>query len=54
MATDIFDNELQELRRNRWERAFSEDENADDEEVCNLKATIVIEHIMQARLVKTR
>ena len=51
MATDIFDNELQELRKNRWERAFSGDEEADGEEVCNLKATIVIEHIMQARYV---
>jgi hypothetical protein len=44
LATDIFDKELNELRKNRWEKAFSEtvaDNNG-------LKATIVIEHIIQA------
>eukprot|EP00934_Nitzschia_sp_Nitz4_P007763 Nitzschia sp. Nitz4//scaffold37_size175936//118664//127302//NITZ4_002057-RA/size175936-augustus-gene-0.10-mRNA-1//1//CDS//3329549821//7753//frame0 len=43
MATDIFDKDLKAMRNNRWERAFSE--GIDDQ---NLKATIVIEHIIQA------
>jgi hypothetical protein len=45
LATDIFDKELNDSRKNRWERAFSDnpDENVDD-----LQATIVIEHIIQA------
>ena len=51
MATDIFDKELQDLRKNRWEKAFAADESTDCDEVVNLKATIVIEHIMQARSV---
>ncbi|KAL7557011.1 hypothetical protein ACA910_014228 [Epithemia clementina (nom. ined.)] len=49
MATDIFDKELGELRKNRWAKAFSTDNDGgydpDDE---HRKATIVIEHIMQA------
>eukprot|EP00980_Cylindrotheca_fusiformis_P026482 scaffold16265_cov115-Cylindrotheca_fusiformis.AAC.1 len=47
MATDIVDKELQALRKARWESAFAdtlvEDETSDD---C--KATIVIEHLIQA------
>jgi CheY-like chemotaxis protein len=43
LATDIFDKELNDLRKNRWDRAFG-----DDEVDHNLRATIVIEHIMQA------
>eukprot|EP00980_Cylindrotheca_fusiformis_P021046 scaffold8060_cov110-Cylindrotheca_fusiformis.AAC.4 len=47
MATDICDKELQALRRARWETAFADtllqDETGDD---C--KATIVIEHLIQA------
>eukprot|EP00980_Cylindrotheca_fusiformis_P005498 scaffold1170_cov122-Cylindrotheca_fusiformis.AAC.6 len=47
MATDIVDKELQALRKARWETAFSDtviqDESSDD---C--KATIVIEHLIQA------
>jgi len=52
MATDIVDKELGQLRKNRWERAFSRnsdcemDEKATDE--VNRKATIVIEHLIQA------
>lgn len=49
MATDIFDQEMGELRKKRWAKAFSGDEgenvDGDDE---NRKATVVIEHIMQA------
>eukprot|EP00980_Cylindrotheca_fusiformis_P001064 scaffold293_cov135-Cylindrotheca_fusiformis.AAC.4 len=47
MATDIVDKELQALRKARWETAFADtvvkDETGDD---C--KATIVIEHLIQA------
>ena len=46
MATDIFDAELSELRKKRWEKAFDPEQSDEDDE--NRKATIVIEHIMQA------
>ena len=47
LATDIFDKELNSLRKNRWDRAFStwSDEG---NELRNLRATVVIEHIIQA------
>lgn len=57
MATDIVDKELGQLRKNRWERAFSDQsskEEGDDaaaaaeREDVNRKATIVIEHLIQA------
>jgi hypothetical protein len=44
LATDIFDKELNDLRKNRWNRAFGDS----DEVNHDLRATIVIEHIMQA------
>ncbi|CAB9521868.1 Receptor-type guanylate cyclase gcy [Seminavis robusta] len=51
MATDIVDKELQALRKNRWNEAFSEkalgDKSDRDLEV-DRKATIVIEHLIQA------
>jgi hypothetical protein len=53
MATDIVDKELGASRKKRWERAFNKsldddsmDEKATDE--VNRKATIVIEHLIQA------
>eukprot|EP00980_Cylindrotheca_fusiformis_P008038 scaffold1710_cov120-Cylindrotheca_fusiformis.AAC.4 len=56
MATDIVDKELQALRKARWETAFSgntlidpsgkSEESETDRE--NRKATIVIEHLIQA------
>ena len=49
MATDIADKELGALRRERWEKAFSadvKDENPLNDR--NRKATIVIEHLIQA------
>jgi len=51
MATDIADKELKKLRNARWEKAF--DENAPSlnkylPEDRNRKATIVIEHLIQA------
>jgi len=53
MATDIFDRELGSLRKKRWDKAFAdENEEAMSEEEklesVNRKATIVIEHIIQA------
>jgi class 3 adenylate cyclase len=50
MATDIFDKELKALRNSRWDRAFhtKEKEQALKGEDSHLKATIVIEHIIQA------
>jgi UDP-N-acetylenolpyruvoylglucosamine reductase len=45
LATDIFDKELNDLRKNRWKKAFS-GEITDNSN--GLKATIVIEHIIQA------
>jgi len=50
MATDIIDKDLKALRNARWDKAFSE-RAADDVSRCdnvNRKATIVIEHLLQA------
>ena len=51
MATDIADKELKALRNNRWDKAFHKEadqlrENPID--AVNRKATIVIEHLIQA------
>lgn len=47
MATDILDPELKGLRNERWETAFSaSQEQAMDQ--LNLKATMVLEHLIQA------
>ena len=55
MATDIVDSELKNLRNNRWEKAFKnnydapyEEEDEECRESVNRKATIVIEHLIQA------
>jgi hypothetical protein len=50
MATDIFDGKLKAIREQRWKNAFhSENLKAEDKETAtNRKATIVIEHIIQA------
>lgn len=63
MATDIVDKDLKQLRNNRWDKAFKkapvatvskdDDSEADEEEIestesKNRKATIVIEHLIQA------
>ena len=45
LATDIFDPELNELRKKRWSRAFAEQPSTDTNDA---RATVVIEHIMQA------
>jgi hypothetical protein len=50
LATDIFDKELQTLRKSRWAKAFDHHQNveSDKQEDVNRKATIVIEHLIQA------
>jgi class 3 adenylate cyclase len=51
MATDIMDPDLKNLRNGRWEKAFNHTkvENQDtSREAINRKATIVIEHLIQA------
>jgi len=56
LATDIMDKELQSLRRNRWDAAFNIDPAISEEgtkDMVNRKATIVIEHLIQASDVAT-
>jgi class 3 adenylate cyclase len=51
MATDIMDKDLKVLRNNRWEKAFSDDADGHSEskeDAVDRKATIVIEHLIQA------
>jgi hypothetical protein len=54
MATDIMDKSLSQARKDRWSKAFTED-GASDKEIpedleqqINRKATIVLEHVIQA------
>jgi len=47
LATDIFDKEINDVRKKRWNKAFAA-EFSSDPEINNLRATIVIEHIIQA------
>jgi len=50
MATDIADKDLKMFRDARWAKAFSDDECKTDgpRDAINRKATIVIEHLIQA------
>ena len=48
LATDIFDKELNDLRKQRWNKAFSTLDEMHKGKHSDLKATIVIEHIIQA------
>ena len=48
MATDIFDPDLKAMRDKRWLLAFSESAQSDDPDALNRKATIVLEHLIQA------
>ena len=49
LATDIADKELSATRKSRWNQAFAESPTGEDETmVRNRKATIVIEHLIQA------
>ena len=53
LATDIADKDLSALRRRRWEKVFGMENSqgatdTEDQESTNRKATIVIEHLIQA------
>jgi len=48
LATDIFDKELGQLRKDRWQRAFHGDGRLSQSLVNDMRATIVMEHIIQA------
>ena len=54
MATDIADKDLKTLRNNRWDKAFKVDQTdnvlskQEQKDAVNRKATIVIEHLIQA------
>eukprot|EP00934_Nitzschia_sp_Nitz4_P001533 Nitzschia sp. Nitz4//scaffold197_size40390//3052//7063//NITZ4_007510-RA/size40390-snap-gene-0.43-mRNA-1//1//CDS//3329540463//1533//frame0 len=49
MATDIVDKELKAMRNGRWDKAFALNPNTESaRDVINRKATIVIEHLIQA------
>jgi hypothetical protein len=53
MATDIADKDLKTLRNNRWDKAFKVDldkilSKQEQRDAVNRKATIVIEHLIQA------
>lgn len=50
MATDIFETDAKAARNMRWEKVFHSDlkDTLEETEFRNLKATIVIEHIIQA------
>jgi 3'5'-cyclic nucleotide phosphodiesterase len=48
MATDIVDAEQKDFRNARWDRAFSSREEENDHSATHRKATIVIEHLIQA------
>jgi len=47
LATDIFDPELNDLRKKRWLKAFAE-QSGNTAETNDARATVVIEHIIQA------
>lgn len=48
MATDLANKELKQLRNDRWEKAFSSKEPESESVARNRKATIIIEHLIQA------
>ena len=48
LATDIMDKELKELRNKRWADAFNPQAEQRSQQAINRKATIVIEHLIQA------
>jgi hypothetical protein len=48
MATDIFDKEFGELRKRRWDRCFHTHQEQRTPDDIHRKATVVIEHLIQA------
>jgi 3'5'-cyclic nucleotide phosphodiesterase/Adenylate and Guanylate cyclase catalytic domain len=48
MATDIMDKDLKKLRNDRWDQAFHSRGSGSLQDIVDRKATIVIEHLIQA------
>jgi hypothetical protein len=48
MATDIFEKDMKALRNKRWEKAFDPEDVMEKSKQSDFKATIVLEHIIQA------
>ncbi|KAL3914364.1 MAG: hypothetical protein SGARI_000163, partial [Bacillariaceae sp.] len=48
MATDIVDKDLKAVRNKRWETAFDESKKESESKARILKATIIVEHLIQA------
>jgi class 3 adenylate cyclase len=48
LATDIMDKDLKQLREERWLNAFHTADASMCKDACNRKATIIIEHLIQA------
>ncbi len=48
LATDIFDKDFGDRRKSRWEQAFHGDGSLSQDVLNNMRATIVMEHIIQA------
>ena len=48
LATDIFDKEMGDMRKTRWDRVFGGTEDTVSDAAKNTRATIVLEHIIQA------
>ncbi|KAG7348787.1 3'5'-cyclic nucleotide phosphodiesterase [Nitzschia inconspicua] len=53
LATDIFDKEMGDMRKERWKKVFGNNSSSkllieDNETIQNTRATIVLEHIIQA------
>jgi hypothetical protein len=48
LATDIIDNEFKDLRKQRWQDAFHGDGSLPPGKISDMRATIVMEHIIQA------
>jgi hypothetical protein len=48
MATDIFEKDMKALRNKRWEKAFAPEAVMEQSKQSDFKATIVLEHIIQA------
>ena len=48
MSTDIMDRELKEIRNKRWDKAFIHASDSNPKDASDRKATIVIDHLIQA------
>ncbi len=48
LATDLFDKDINNRRQHRWSQAFSEESASKGDEVSDLRATLIIEYLIQA------